>query len=89
MRTLPLFLCIHGAKHGWDQLALLCDLAEMMSRPSGTELGRDPARAQKAGKRRMVLVGLLLIDELFGVPVPDPVRKVAGGSRGATACRTS
>jgi len=72
-----LFLCIHGAKHGWDQLALLCDLVEMMRARPNLNWDEILRRAQKAGKRRMVVVGLLLIDELLGVPVPDPVRKGA------------
>jgi hypothetical protein len=72
-----LFLCAHGAKHGWDQLALLCDLAEMVRGRPGLDWDAILGRAQKAGKQRMIQVGLLLVDELLGVPVPDPVRKVA------------
>lgn len=72
-----LFLCIHGAKHGWDQLALLCDLAEMVRARPKLNWDKILRRAQEAGKQRMILVGLRLMDELFGVPVPDPVRRVA------------
>jgi hypothetical protein len=75
-----LFLCIHGAKHGWDQLALLCDLAEMTCARPKLKWEEILRRARKAGKQRMVVVGLLLINELFAVSVPDAVR-TAGGDR--------
>ncbi len=65
-----LFLCAHGAKHGWDQLSLLCDLAEMIRVAGELDWEGVLARAEGAGKRRMVVVALALVREVLGVMVP-------------------
>jgi hypothetical protein len=69
-----LFLCAHGAKHGWDQLALVCDLAEMMRVEQGLNWTRMLKRAESRGKRRMVAVGLELVRQVLGVTARATVR---------------
>lgn len=66
-------LCLHGAKHYWDRLCFVCDVAEVLRvdpDPEWDVLLRD---ATAAGCRRIVLVALLLANRLFGAAVPDGI----------------
>jgi hypothetical protein len=73
---LLLFLCAHGAKHGWRRLAWLCDVARFLA------AHRDlPARAQAAGATRLFLLALLLAADLLDAPVPAPLLARARSSR--------
>ncbi len=71
---LLLFLVAHGAKHAWDQLALVCDVAEFVVRRRDANWPEIVERARRAGKGTMLQVGLLLAQRLLGSPVPDEVR---------------
>jgi len=65
-----LFLCMHGAKHGWDQLALVCDLGEMIRAGGKLNWSAIVERAERSGKRRMLAVGAKLVLELLGISTP-------------------
>ena len=68
----PLFLCIHGGKHGWQKLIWLADVAEMVvSHPVDWEYVLD--QAQRAGALRMVLLGVFLANRLLGTTVPADI----------------
>lgn len=68
---LALFLCIHGAKHGWAQLALVKDLARLISLRKDLDWEKILATARRKGKTRMVMLGLHLAGEVLGAPL-DP-----------------
>ena len=87
-----LYLCAHGAKHGWQALGGICDLAELMRASSRTsEQGLSQtlsqtfsidwdelsARAERAGARRALELGVLLAHELLEAAVPAAVLEAA------------
>ena len=67
---LLLVLCAHGSKHCWDRLEWIASFAEVVRRlPTTDWIGvRDAAR--RAGARRMLDVGLVLVRDLMGVKLP-------------------
>ncbi len=70
---LLLYLCAHGAKHGWARLEWICDVAQLARSESGLEWDAITARAYARGCERMVLLGLLLARDLLEAPVPEPL----------------
>jgi Uncharacterised nucleotidyltransferase len=82
---LLLILCVHGSKHLWEQLKLICDVAELIRARKDMNWGRVLKQAGTLGNERMVLLGLFLAKELLGAVLPkevmqrveaDPVVKV-------------
>ena len=70
---LLLVLSVHGASHGWRNLKLVCDVAELMRRHPQIDLPGVFARAGGHGVRRMVSLGLLLASELLDATLPAAV----------------
>jgi putative nucleotidyltransferase-like protein len=71
-----LVLCIHGARHAWWRLELICGVAELVrSKPLDWYRVLEEAAAWRCG--RMLRVGLLLAHEVLGAPVPEFVLKIA------------
>ena len=70
---LLLYLCAHGAKHGWARFEWICDVAQLARRESGLEWDGITARAYARGCERTVLLGLLLARDLLEAPVPEPL----------------
>jgi len=66
---LILFLCAHGAKHGWQTLSGVCDV-ERATRNYQYEWEALVARAASLGSVRVLLLGLLLAGDLLGAPIP-------------------
>jgi hypothetical protein len=77
-------MCTHGAKHFWERLMWIADVAAMIARQ---EIGWDVAEetAKSLGARRIVHTGLLLATELLGAPLPASVEDGARKDRGARA----
>lgn len=67
---LLLVLCEHGARHTWDRLSWICDVALLMK---STDMNWPCILkwSQDAGSERPLLLGLLLAREVLGVPIPD------------------
>ena len=67
-------ICIHGAKHFWERLMWVADVAAMASggTPLHWELMKQSARA--VGAERMVHVALRLVDELLQTEIPAGIR---------------
>ncbi len=67
-------ICIHGAKHFWERLMWIADVAALVSRQSGIdwECVADSARA--VGAERMLHTGLRLASNLLQVQLPDKVQ---------------
>jgi hypothetical protein len=68
---LLLILCMHGAKHGWHQLKLVCDVAELVRAHPELDWGQLGGRARKLGCERMLGLGLVLAHDLLGTVVPE------------------
>ncbi|MDB5107619.1 MAG: hypothetical protein JWM69_560, partial [Candidatus Binatus sp.] len=81
---LLLYLCVHGAKHGWVTLGNICDVAELV-RACPIDLARVLHDASRLGSRRMLLAGLYLAKELVDGPVPETIVAIARADRDVRA----
>jgi hypothetical protein len=70
---LLLVLAVHGAKHLWERLAWITDVAELVRRQPGLHWDVVGAAAQASGSRRMLALALVLAADLFAAPVPPSV----------------
>jgi len=66
-RRLALYLCVHGAGHGWERLRWLVDLAAALQEPGSVETSLKAAAA--AGLLPPMLHGLTLAHDWLGLPV--------------------
>jgi len=71
---LAVYLCVHGAKHGWDGLARLCDLDRLIDRH---KLDWDVilSRAEQLRISRILAFGLRLTQDLLGSDLPPEVSR--------------
>jgi hypothetical protein len=67
---LMVFLCVHGAKHEWDQLIWVCDVAEALRAYPDLNWTTIRLRAAETGSLRMLQLGLYLAHEIAGVGLP-------------------
>jgi len=67
---LVLFLCAHGAKHGWQSLSGVCDVAQAV-RAHHYDWDRLLARSKSMGSLRIVLLGMLLAHDFLGAAIPE------------------
>jgi hypothetical protein len=84
-----LYLCAHGAKHGWEALSGISDLAGLMCASERAAAGGvgpacEPidwnylrARAMRAGAVRPLALGVLLAHELFEAQAPAEILGLA------------
>jgi Uncharacterised nucleotidyltransferase len=63
-------LCVHGAKHHWERLAMICDIAELVHTYPGLDWGRALEQTGRLGGARMLYLGLFLAQDLLGATVP-------------------
>jgi hypothetical protein len=88
---LMLFLCAHGAKHGWQSLSGVCDVAHAAS-AHDYDWNRMAAYSRSLGSLRIMLLGVLLAHDLLGAMIPGALINAARAepavTRGARAfCR--
>jgi hypothetical protein len=73
---LLLALCVHGAKHRWERLKWICDIAELVGVDRDRICwNRLTARARALGGERMLLLGLFLAHDLLDASLPSEVLK--------------
>ncbi len=73
---LLLYLCVHGAKHGWSSLGWLADIVRILDRgPVDWDALLSCARARRA--TRILFFGLLLCRALLGTALPPEVAACA------------
>ena len=65
--------CIHGAKHFWERLIWLADIAAMVSRHPELDWQRAKQNAEDVGALRMLYLALQLSESVLGVTVPAPM----------------
>lgn len=75
---LLIILCVHAAKDMWARLKLTIDIAWLLESNSTIDWNRVAGLAEKKGVLRVLHVGLLLADRLYGIPMPSEVRQRAG-----------
>jgi hypothetical protein len=72
-------ISIHGAKHFWERLMWVSDIAAMVHNHAEIDWMRVKECAEQVGAVRMVRVALLLAERLLRVPVPEPIKKEVAG----------
>lgn len=72
---LLLFLCAHGAKHGWERLEWICGVAELLRTREGLDWARVLWTAERLGSGRMLRLGLLLANDLLGTTLAKDVQR--------------
>ena len=72
-----MMLCVHGAKHFWDRLLWILDVAQLLSvqEVDWTLLARIAAKLEST---RMLLLGLYLAHDLFDAPLPGQLLEEIG-----------
>lgn len=66
-------ICIHGAKHFWERLMWIADVAGLVARQQGIDWHMVSAAAEEVGASHMVHAGLQLGGDLFGTVLPDKI----------------
>ena len=66
-------LCIHGGKYGWERLAWICDLANLIEIHREIDWEDILRQAGQMRIERIVLLGLFLARDLTGVELPERV----------------
>lgn len=70
-------ISIHGAKHFWERLMWIADVAAIIQRNPELNWRNVRRSAADVGAERMVHVALLLAERLLLVAVPEPVKREA------------
>lgn len=70
---LLLALCVHGAKHHWERLAWVRDVAALLHGEPAVDLEGCLDEAGRAGCRRIVLLGLSLARTCAGATLPPAI----------------
>lgn len=74
---LLLLLCLHGAKHGWDRLGWVADVARLVEVETAWDWPALLRRARREGLGRTAVTGLYLAHDLLGAPLaPDAGEEV-------------
>jgi Uncharacterised nucleotidyltransferase len=67
-----ILICIHGAKHFWERLMWIADVAALVTRQS-VDWERAVSAVQEVEAKRMLYVGLLLAMNVTGARLPAKV----------------
>ena len=73
LEDLLILLSVHGAKHFWNRLCWICDIAEIVRTPRGVDWTLSEKLAARMGCRRMWLLGLSLANEILDAPLPPSI----------------
>jgi len=66
-------ICIHGAKHLWERLIWIADVAALVTRQTSLDWERVTASAKEVGAERILHTGLRLATDLLKANLPDKV----------------
>jgi hypothetical protein len=67
------FICVHGAKHFWERLSWIADVAALVSRQTGIDWDRALELAKAVRAEHLLNTGLLLAVDLLRAPLPEEV----------------
>jgi hypothetical protein len=76
-------ICVHGAKHLWERLMWIADVAALVSRQANLDWERAMFSAKGVGARRMLHVGLGLSQALLNLRLPEPVAAMVNSDKAA------
>lgn len=74
-------LSIHGARHRWQCLKWICDVAVLLRVSEHFDWDYLLERADRFSRRRMLLLSLLLAERLAGMPLPPRVLQLIQDDR--------
>jgi hypothetical protein len=66
-------ICIHGAKHFWERLTWIADVAALVSLQTSIDWERAAASARAVGAEHLLNTGLRLAADVLQAPLPDRV----------------
>src|SRR5882672_10361873 len=69
-------ICIHGAKHFWERLMWIADVAALVSRQTDIDWQRVADSARAVGAERMLPTGLRLASDLLRAPLPGKIQAI-------------
>ena len=72
---LLLALCVHGAKHHWQRLAWLRDVAGVLTKWPSLDLGACLTRAEDLGCGRLLMLSLAVVSACSGQELPGSARE--------------
>jgi hypothetical protein len=75
-----LLICIHGAKHFWEQLSYIADVAAFVS-VQKLDWTRVQSAAAEVGGERMLYAGLRLAADVLDAPLPENVSALMSSDR--------
>jgi Uncharacterised nucleotidyltransferase len=75
--------CIHGAKHFWERLMWVSDIAAVVTRHPEIDWNKARNGAAEVGAVRMLRVGLLLSSMLLGTELPSSLAPEIQADRGS------
>ena len=68
-----ILLAVHGAKHFWERLLWIADIAELSQATPGIDWAKLFSLAEQMGVSRMVNLALYLADAMLEAPLPSDV----------------
>jgi hypothetical protein len=74
---LVLFQCLHGAKHLWERLEWVADLAWLFARCRTLDWGWLASEAARLKVRRVFLLGCLMAEQVGGAALPSSISAAA------------
>jgi hypothetical protein len=69
-----LLVCVHGAKHFWERLIYVADIAALVSRQP-LDWGLVITAAREIGATRMLQVALQLVADVLNAPLPENISR--------------
>lgn len=76
-----LYLCLHGVFHLWTELSTICDVAWFVQANPDLDWQDLFRKAEAAGLRRTVLLGLALAHDICAAELPATVAGAVAGDR--------
>jgi hypothetical protein len=73
-------ICIHGAKHFWERLMWIADVAALIARQT-LDWDRAMAIAAEVGADRILLLGLRLASDVLGAELPGQLESAVRSDR--------
>ncbi len=70
---LLLYLCIHGAKHGWEYLELVCCVSELLKTKKNINWDLIEQLSYKWRCKNILYLGFYLSKTLLDAPVPESI----------------
>jgi Uncharacterised nucleotidyltransferase len=68
-----ILICVHGAKHFWERLIYVADVAAFVC-VQKLDWALVESAAEEVGAKRMLYVGLQLAADLLGAPLPESLQ---------------